>query len=434
MARPHERSASARHGADMVRPHERSARHDNADIVSSTRADVYNDMANRASEFGSRVADEAHKIKRGMAASGLNGPRAQEAAEAEIEAERIANAAPTEETLEKTVPTEGFLTTAYRISSEYVRNHPWAVGLGAVATGAALLAAYAYWKKKKGQSNAVVEEMCVLYPLLNKYTKSLNESYTFENYNSYVNASKRMNKIAPYVYSMMLREDDYGYTWNSKTGLGYDKVGGDPMPVPQEYSGIQNKGVPGAGHTAQYDYPNTPSDADIPDPARMPGYDQASDMDTAYGYGPVNTPSDADIPDPARMPGYDQASDMDTSSEDTRNWVIKALDYARETGDAAMKAFLNGFNVSMEWVKSHPGVAGAGALIAILGAYGTYKLIQMYKEKKETGEVDAEKIAESLDMLTKVRAVCESSCNPYITETQKYKNITLICNLIDSDL
>ena len=324
----------------------------------------------------------------------------------------------------KTSGKPGFFDSLVKITPSFVKDHPWAASLGTVATVAALVAAYAYWKKKKGQENSIVAEMCVLYPLIGKYTKSLNESYSLSNYNSYINATNRFNKIAPIVYDMMLREADYIDTWNSKSGYGYDKVGGDPMPVPHNKIYTDNMPVP---HNKIYtDNMPVPHDKIYTDTMPVP-------------HPMVGSRSDMDIPDPVRIPGYDQGSDMDipggyVNPEESKGRIAKILEYFKNSGDKSIAAFLNGFNVSMEWVKAHPGIAGAGALITILGAYGTYKLIQIYKEKKETGEVDVEKIAESLNMLTKLRSVCESSCNPYISETQKYKNITLICNLIDSDL
>ena len=267
---------------------------------------------------------------------------------------------------------ENFLDKLVDLTPQYVRDHPWAVGLGTVATVGALIAAYALWKKKKGESTAAVEEMCVLYPLLNKYSKSLSESYSFDNYNSYINASKRMDKVAPVVYNMMISEAGE-WTPTSSTPSG--------NLTPAEMSAREN------------------------------GTLFSKDLDDVYNgtYGSAGNDADTGI-------------------------IAEILNWFKSTGNKAVEAFLNSYNITADWIKEHPGMAGAAALAAILGTYGVYKLIKIYKEAKENGEVNAKELEESIDMLRKFRAVCESSCNPYITETQKYKNITLLCNLIDSDL
>lgn len=297
----------------------------------------------------------------------------------------------------------GLMSKLVSLTPQYVRDHPWAVGLGTVATVGALIAAYALWKKKKGESTAAVEEMCVLYPLLNKYSKSLSESYSFDNYNSYINASKRMDKIAPVVYDMMLREGDE------------DEVGpinpfsGNPYTVDQkEALGMYN--------------PAYASERDAILNSDMPGLEKNAALNTLRQKYRVKAP-------------YEVAEESPYNTENPDAGIIsEILAWFKATGNKAVEAFLNSYNVTADWVKAHPGMAGAAALAAILGTYGVYKLIKLYKESKENGEVDAKELEESIDMLRKFKAVCESSCNPYITETQKYKNITLLCNLIDSDL
>ena len=280
-------------------------------------------------------------------------------------------------------PKDGFFNKLVDLTPQYVRDHPWAVGLGTVATVGALIAAYALWKKKKGQTNAVTEEMCVLYPLLDKYSKSLSESYSFDNYNSYINASKRMDKIAPVVYDMMLREDN--------------NVHFGPNP---DLAKLAAAGYGPAGQDQTFNSDYNPYDSDAGQLAAA-GFNRDG--------GATDATSDASI-------------------------IAEILEWLKKTGNKTVEAFLDTYNITADWVKAHPGMAGAAALAAILGTYGVYKLIKIYKEAKENGEVDAKELEESIDMLRKFRTVCESSCNPYITETQKYKNITLLCNLIDSDL
>lgn len=229
-----------------------------------------------------------------------------------------------------------------QLTPEYIKTHPWAAGLGASAALGVLLLAYAAWKRKN-KPNKLVEEMCILYPLMDEYSESLSESYNFDNYSTYVDLSKRMETVGPMVLDMMLKEDE----------------------------------------------------------------------DLADG-------SEADF-DP-------------NGSEPVETSVVKQiLDWFRESGNAAVEKFLEGYNITMEWVKEHPGVAGAGALAAILGTYGVYKLISLYKESREKGDVDKEKIAESLCMLSDFMSVCESY-DPNMSEAQKYKNITLLCDIINSDL
>ena len=221
-----------------------------------------------------------------------------------------------------------------QLTPEYVKTHPWAAGLGSAAALGVLLLAYAAWKRKN-RPTKLVEEMCVLYPLMDEYAESLSESYNFDNYNSYVELSERLETVGPMVLDMMLSEDE------------------------------------------DFD----PNDAE-----------------------PVET-----------------------------NMIQQILDWFRETGNTAIEKFLDGYNITMEWVKEHQGMAGAAALAAILGTYGVYKLISLYKESRENGDVDKDKLAESLYMLSDFMTVCEAY-DPNMSEAQKYKNLTLLCNIIDSDL
>jgi len=164
------------------------------------------------------------------------------------------------------------------------------------------------------------------------------------------------------------RPGPYGSkTYTDNMPNPHNKEYTDTTPVPQDAHGVQNVGVPGAGHTAQYDYSNnSPISGDRPGPVGMHvGNAVEGDIPGPRG---VTPPKDTHpIP-----PGWQN----DVASDGSENNVgaFKTL------GDTIKNHWKNASGAISTWVKDNPNLTlGLGAGAAALGAYALWN---RYKRKK----------------------------------------------------